>query len=229
MSILIDVCIVAVVVICAVISAKHGFVRTVIEIAGLIAAIWLTFAISSPLANSAYDKFIQPAIVDSVIEAAENAGAEGTADIWEALPEFVKNNADKIGISKESFEENITSGISSGMESAVTSASQTVIKPIFVNILGLLFSVILLIILMFVVRILAKFLNKLFSFSIVGKLNSTLGGMLGILKGIAVAFAFCMAVSLIVSLTDNGFLIFTPENIEKTVIFKALTAFSPFK
>ena len=152
MSILIDVCIVAVVVICAVISAKHGFVRTVIEIAGLIAAIWLTFAISGPLANSAYDKFIQPAIVNSVTEAAENAGAEGTAGVWEALPEFVKNNADKIGISKESFEENITSGISTGMESAVTSASQTVIKPIFVTILTFI---------LFFIRLFYSFLYQL--------------------------------------------------------------------
>ena len=40
---------------------------------------------------------------------------------------------------------------------------------------------------------------------------------------------FVVVIGLIMSFTENGFLIFTEENIEQTYLFKILMNFSPFK
>ncbi|MBQ3817418.1 MAG: CvpA family protein [Clostridia bacterium] len=229
MSIVIDVLILAIIIICAYISAKHGFVRSVIEIAGFLAAVWITFLVASPMANYCYDKFIHKEIVNSATDAAESYGEKSSNAIWDSLPEVIKNNSERIGISSEDFIEKTVSGISSGAKSSVEAASKEIIKPVIVKVLGLLFSVIILIILMIIVKFLAKLLNKLFSFSIVGKLNRMLGGIAGAAKGVIVAFAFCLVISLIISFTKNGIFFFTEENIDKTVIFKFLLSFSPFK
>ena len=82
------------------------------------------------------------------------------------------------------------------------------------------------VVLLVVVKFLAKMINRVFSFSIIGKANRLLGGIIGIPKGIIFAILFCMVISLIVSL-NNGFLIFTAENIEKTYVFKFFAEIIP--
>lgn len=227
MSTVLDLIVVGIVLAVAFLSARKGFVRIVFELVGFAVATMLAFSLSTPLANAAYDKFIEP----SVILSAEKA-ATGTADdivnaTWEALPKFITKNADSLNLSAESFSAKINETVQSGAANAAQAASQSIVKPVAVKFFGLLFTIILLIIFLFIVKILAKLLNKLFSVSLIGKLNRTLGGVIGALKGVVIAMVFCMAVSLIVSLTSNGFLIFTREAIDGTSIFKLLASFSP--
>ena len=66
MNYLLDLIVIAIIAAVALISAKRGFVRVVIELAGFIAAIFISFTISTPLANLTYDKIIEPPIVSSV-------------------------------------------------------------------------------------------------------------------------------------------------------------------
>lgn len=228
MSIILDLIVVAIILVSVFLSAKRGFVRVAIELAGFIAAIILTFTISTPLSSATYDKIIEPPLISSVGDAASGNTGEVIDKTWNSLPDFIKNNSTKIGISKDTFDAKISDNLQNGAESAAKTASQNVIKPVAVKFIGLFYSVVLLIILMFVVKILARLLNKLFSFSIVGKLNRTLGGIVGIPKGIITAIAFCMLVSLIVPLTKNGIWIFNAQSIENSTIFKFFTELTPF-
>ncbi len=226
MNILLDLIILAIIAVTAFLSAKRGFVRSAVELVGFLAAVWLAFTVSTPLAEMTYDKFLEPKIVSSVSDEA-GATAESIIDsTWNSLPEFVKNNADSIGLSRDKLSQNISQEITSGSENAVKATSQNAIKPVISHLLGLLYSVIILIVAMIIVRLAARLLNKLFSFSVVGKLNRILGGVFGIAKGIIIAILFCMIISLILSFNENGFLIFNKEIIDNSYLFSKLCLFN---
>ncbi len=223
MHFIIDLILIGIIAIIALVSAKKGFVRTVVEVVGFIAAVLVAFTVSKPLADVTYVKGIEPAILNSISESAEESTINTVDTVWENLPQFITDNAANFGISKEVLEESISQGTENTAQTMLADVSQNVIKPFVVGILETVYAVILIILLSFVVKALAKLLNKVFSFSIVGKLNNTLGGVLGVVKGIAIALILCEAVLLIVSFTTNGIWIFNNANIEKTILFKFLT------
>lgn len=223
MSIILDLIVLAIIVLTVLVSAKRGFVRTAVELVGFIAAVFISFTISTPLANTTYDKIVEPSIVSSVTSAVdtvtEDSAAAAVDGFWEGMPGWIRSGIEKSGVSKESLDGSITENIGNGVQSAVESTSQSVIKPAVTSTLALIYQVISLIILLALVKPIAKLINKLFSFSIIGTANRVLGGVVGIPKGIIYAVVFCLIIMLIVSFTGNGFLIFTGEAMEKSLFF----------
>lgn len=228
MWIILDLIVIAIIMLFVAISAKHGFVKTVIEVAGFVAVIMITFTISTPLAGTTYDKIIEPPIISAVSDEGQESNSKAVEKVWEKLPEFVVSAAEDVGVTAEKLDKDISTNMHEGVEKAVKDSSQSLIRPVVVKILGLIYSVVIMLVLSFVVSILAKFVNSLFSFSVVGKLNRALGGVIGAVKGIVAAIFFCMVVSLIISFTENGFLIFTPENVNNSYVFKFFTEIIPF-
>lgn len=223
MSIIIDLIIVAIILLAVVISAKQGFVRTIVGAIGFVAAVVIAFTVSEPLAQTTYDKFIEPNIVSSISETASGTVTDTVDGVWSNLPAFVTDNSESFGINKESIKETLKESGKVDIKDALTNISQNTIKPIFTGLVSTIYSVILMVILLIIVGLLAKLLNKLFSFSIVGKLNTTLGGVIGFVKGLVIALIICEIVVLVVSLTENGIWIFNNENISNTILFKFLT------
>ena len=217
MNIIIDLAAIGIIVVFAIISAKHGFVRSLIEVIGFVLEIIFIGMISPNLANITYDKFIEPSILNSI----GNVGSNGIAELPQ-LPKIVSpllgNNFDL-----SALQSIINENISAGVTDAVAKASQQIIKPVIANVLSLLYAVILTFVLMFLIKIIAKVVNKNFSFSIVGKVNRLLGGLLGIVKGVAIVAIICTVVSSLFSLFPNGFWILTPDVISGSVAFKLLT------
>lgn len=216
LSIILDLIVVAIIVIFALISAKRGFVRTLIELVGFVLVIILANSISTPLANLTYDKAVEPAIIKSV----ESMQLESGNIEADALPAIIQNVMGEDVIAD--FQQKLTQNINSGINTAVTNASQTVVKPLVTNILSMIYVITISVVLLFVVGILANLINKLFSFSVVGRVNSSLGAVLGAVKGIIISMVVCTLIALIVSLTENGFLIFTEDAINNSYIFKLL-------
>lgn len=219
----IDLIIVGIILLVTLVSAKQGFVRTVIGAVGFIAAVVIAFSVSEPLAEVTYDKFIEPAIVKSAGAASTDAVGDNVDKVWEALPEFVTKNANSLGLSKEGIENAFSDNAQSSTKEVVTNISQQTVKPTCAKIIGTVYAMALIMVLLIVVRFLAKIINKAFSFSIVGKLNTALGGAVGIVKGLVIALILCEIIVLIISFTDNGIWIFNNENIAKTTVFKFLT------
>ena len=222
MSIIIDLIILAIIVLTVIISAKRGFVRTLIELLGFIAAVFISLTISTPLANTTYDKIIEPSILSTVTSVADTAADNSIATVdnfWNEMPQWIKSGIEKAGVSKESLDRSITANIGNGVQSAAESASQSVIKPAVTTTLSLIYQAIVLIVLLAVVKPLAKLINKLFSFSIIGTANRVLGGVVGVPKGLIYAVAFCLVITLIASFTNNGFWIFTKDALEGSVFF----------
>ncbi len=230
MSYLLDGILILIIAVTVFLSAKKGFVRTLIEVVGFVAAIVISFTASAPVANGVYDIAIEPVVVKTVEKAATdtaNSTSAAVDAVWLKMPKFI-TQSNFLNISKENVSQQIATDTTSTVTQLADSISQSFVKPIVTKLLSILISVILVVILIFVVKIIAKYINKLFSFSVIGKINKTLGGILGLIKGGAIAIIFCMIVTLIISFTTNGFLIFTYDTINASYLFKFLAGFSPF-
>lgn len=222
MGMILDLIIAAVIIIEVVISARRGFARVAIELVGFIAAVLLTFTISTPLSQATYDKIIEPSFVSALDTALKDSSQNATEAAWNALPDIVKKHSDKLGVSKEKIETGIAENAGNAAQDAAEGISQSVVKPVAVKFLSLMFGVILMAVFIFIVKILAKFINRLFSISLVGKLNRLLGAVVGLPKGIIVALLLCSVVALAVSFTQNGIWIFTSENMKNSWFFGVL-------
>lgn len=220
MSVILDLLVLLIIVLFIFLSAKKGFVRTLIEIVGFVLVILLANAISRPLADITYDKAVEPAIVKSVEGIASKDIAEVSDKVYHNVPSLLQNVLNE-GNVYNNLKASLSENIDNGVETAVVNASKKVLKPVAASVLSMIFSILITIILLFVVGIIAKLVNKLFSFSFVGTANKVLGGVLGIVKGTGVASIVCTVLAVAVSLT-GGFFIFKPDVIEKTFLFKML-------
>lgn len=218
---ILDLIVIAIIVVFALLSAKRGFVRTIIEVVGFALVVLLANSVSTPLANVTYDMAVEPAIIKSV-DNIEAEGAEALNIKFETLPGFVQDIIGDESIFAD-FENMVKENIGEGVEKAMSTASQNVIKPILTEILALVYSLLITVVLATVVNFLAGIINGFFKFSLIGKINRTLGAVFGTVKGCFIAAIFCSIISLIVSFTQNGFLIFTKEAIDKTLLFELLS------
>lgn len=235
MWIILDLIIVAIVALFVFLSAKRGFVRTIIEFVGYILAVYLAFTVGGIISTAIYDGAIEPAIVSSTAERIVDTAGESVDstvnNVWESLPDLVTKGAESFGITSDYLRNSLTEN-SVNTENATAIAENAVsaiVEPVIVPLLKSIIGIILFAVLIFVVRILAKAINKVFKLPLIGGLNKFLGGVVGGLKGIVISVIFVVIIGLIMSFTENGFLIFTEENIEQTYLFKILMNFSPFK
>ncbi|MBQ2676505.1 MAG: CvpA family protein [Clostridia bacterium] len=231
MAIAIDLIIIAIIAVFAWISAKRGFVRTVIELVGYVLAVVLAFSVSSAAANAIYEGGMRPKIVNAIQTNIENAKSDDYAgaveDTWEAIPDFITGMIENTGHTQQSVTEKIESLVTDGAAYAAETVTDTVIKPVAVNLITMLLAAILFIILMIVVKFLAKFINSLFNIPILGTLNTTLGGVVGVVKGGVIVFAVISIIGVSLTIFDNAIWIFTPQLVEETFIFKAIYNLNP--
>jgi len=229
MGIILDLIVVAIVVFFIITSAKRGFVRTLLDVVAFFLSLYLSITFSGVLAEGAYNLFIKDAIVQTVEESTSGL-TTSLVNIEEALdsmPDFIANAAENYGVSNKGFAEFLSTA-DNGVGFA-EHAVDYVAKPIIVNALKTVLYIILFIVLCVILKFVARIVNKLFNIPIIGGLNKTLGAIFGLVKGTVIAAALCIAISIIVSLTKDGFLIFTNENIESTYLFKLLASINPLK
>ncbi len=232
---ILDFLVVAIVLLYVVISAKRGFMKTVIELVGFFVSVYLAFAVGGMIAEAAYDSAVEPAIVKSAVSAVgetASGSVKQTVDgVWDSLPELVVKTASNIGITSESVANSVSGQVSNSDSVAkiAESTADAVVKPVVVPLIKSLVGLLLFAVLMILVRFLSRIISKAFNLPLIGGLNRTLGGILGLGKGVIMAFVFCVIISTIVYMTPNGFLIFTKENIEKSVLFGFLARLSPFQ
>lgn len=228
MGIILDLILLGIFVFSVISSAKRGFVRTFVETAGFVIALVLALTFSKPVAGVIYDRTVAPAVVSAVDDAVINGAQDAVDSVWSALPKFVTDNADKLGLSQQSLFTHLDGATGQTAADLAQSASDTVIRPILVQLLGMLVSVLLFAVLMFVVKILSRALNKIFSFSVIGTVNKTLGGLLGAVRGLALMVLAVMVVRLVGSFLPGGAALYDPSLLEGSFLFKTITAILPF-
>ncbi len=231
MSYILDIIVIGIIALCAFLSAKKGFVRTAIELAGFILAIVLAFNLAPKVSDAAYDGMLDKTITKKITAAIDNRATDSTESlteaVWDSVPSFISSNIEHFGITEEEVNAKLGKLSSSSSSEIAAELSQDAVKPIVSAAMSGIIGILIFIVISIVTKFLAVPINKLFSISLVGTLNRTLGAVLGAGKGIIYAAVFCLIISCLVVFTENGFLIFTREAIEGSALTKLLCEFNP--
>lgn len=231
MGIILDLILVAIIVFFIWRSAKRGFVRVVVELVGYLLVLYIAFVCSAPLATVCYDTFAAPSVTNSIetaIKGAVGNSANAAADdVIDSIPDFISESASRFGFSTNGLKSTLQSSLNQGTEKAAVAVADYVARPIITGFIRSLLVILIFLIGFFLVRLLARAINTAFKLPIIGTANRFLGGGIGLLKGFVFAFLFCIIISALVSVTKNGFLIFTKENIDSSNLFSFLSGFNP--
>lgn len=207
MSIILDVILIGIFAAFVFFAAKKGFVKTLLELVAVVAALVLAYQFSPVVAQGAYDGFVKESMITTLEEQLDEnfntstaAGkAEATLD---ALPDFVVSLASTAGVEIGDIKAKISSEKFSN-ENIATELVEKVAQPIVIGALTILFFMILAVVLIFLLKIAAHFISKLFDVPIVGTANKLLGALLGAFKGVIVIIFLCTVLNFIFANGDG--------------------------
>ena len=206
-GLILDAIFIFIVISCVYFSAKKGFVRSFIEVAGYVLAIIIALNLGALVGEFIFNNHIKPATVTAI----SSIISDSTSEAVDSVPAHINLLLENADIDLETL---------ANAENVNVDKLTDTIKPLAVDTIKSLVAFVAFIALMFLVRFLAGVLNSFFSFSILGTLNKFLGGTLGIIKGFLIASAFCMVAYFVALITSNDFLIFTEKAIQDSTICK---------
>lgn len=225
MGLILDLVFLAVILIAVILSSKKGFMLTLLELLGFLAAIVIATTVSEPICEFAYDKFIEPTVVEKTQGIIVDSVTEIPENLWENLPNLIKNNSEFFGISEDSFLKTLSSETKNGAVDVSTTISRKIVRPSVVNLTSTITCFLLILILIPTFRFVAKAVNKLFTISLVGKVNKILGGILGIVKGVAICFIICIVLDLFLKIKGGGLWFLTDEFLNESFVYSKIFPF----
>lgn len=201
MSLILDVILIAIFAAYVIFAAKKGFIRTLLELVAVVAAIFLSFQFSPVISQGVYDGVVEKQIVTAIEEKIdENVDSlsitEKANAVIDSIPEFAVSFATAAGVDVSNIKEQISS---QKIDSAniAQNLADTIAEPIVTGALTVLIFIVLSIVLSVVLKIAAKYISKLFNVPIVKSLNKTLGGVFGAVKGAVTLLIICAALRFI--------------------------------
>lgn len=206
MGLILDLIFVAIFVISIIVTAKKGFINSVIGVVAFAVSIFIAISISGPIAESLYTNFIREPVSDSVQTVISNTVTDAEADaaekidaFYESLPDFVENFVETEGISSEEIINTFSDSTLDAAELSNTLLTN-VVDPALITLLNYILVIVFSIVLSIIARLLSKLITSLIKGNIIGKANSVLGGVLGAISGAFIV----IIVYLIVSLLSNS-------------------------
>lgn len=201
MSIILDIVLVAIFAGYVFFAAKKGFVRTLLELVAVVAAIFLSFQISPVVSQTVYDGFVEKQIVTALEEQiSENVDAlsvkEKANAVLDSIPDFAVSLAASAGVEISTIKEQISSQ-KFDSQNLAQSLVDKIAEPIVVGALTIIIFILLAVVLMIALKFVAKLVSKLFDIPLVKSVNRSLGGVLGAIKGVLVVIVICTALRFI--------------------------------
>ena len=195
MSIVLDVILVVIFAAFVLVAAKKGFVKTLLELVAVAAALVLAYQFSPVVAQGAYDGFVKESMITSIEEQIDENFDTSTAPkkaevTLEALPDFMVSLASSAGVEINDIKAKIASEKFSS-KNVATELVEKVAEPIVIGALTIVFFMILAIVLIFALKFVAHLVSKLFDVPLIGTANKILGGALGACKGVIVLLFLC--------------------------------------
>ena len=190
MGIYIDIALLAIMLIFLIVSAKRGFLITLLEVLVFAIAVISAANLCKPAANSIYDTFIGPNITEKVSASlSENSDIMSSAGkasaVVDNLPKIIKDYILRTDPDENNITSEILNGDFSGTDAAEKLSSDiakavTVLSPVIFLLLSIVLSLLL--------SVVAKWLNKICKLPLIGTANTVLGGVFGILKGLIAVY-----------------------------------------
>ncbi len=226
MSILADVILFAIILLCVLFGFHRGFVKSFVEFIGYFVAMIAAVILSNALSVFVYNTILRDMLIKKIgtaISASATLPAEQKVQaILQALPSFVTNSMGYHGVTSGS----ISKAVSASTAAAAPKVAD-MISPVIINLTRMILVVVLFILLLLVVRFLAKALNTVCKLPVLHQLNSLLGGVFGLLKGIILVLLLCALVQLTVPFMQGKDARFVQQTVNSSYIFRTIYQNNP--
>ena len=189
MGIILDVIFIVIFVISIIVTAKKGFLNSIIGVAAFVLSLVIAISISSPIADFVYKNFVREVAYESTATAIENAITDTEASaiekldaFYDSLPDFVENFVKTEDISSEEIIGKF-SGEALNAYAITDSLFETVVDPALTTLLNYILVILFAIVLSLLAKLLSKLITNIIKGNIIGKANTTMGGVLGAISG----------------------------------------------
>lgn len=222
MNLLCDTLVLALIVICAMIGKRKGFIKTFFGFFGSLIAFVFSSVAARPLGKLLSEKMIFPALRKYFIEALTQ---KANSMELSALPEDALSFLEQFHFSKADLESFLANQASFGKE-AIESLADTVIKPISDSVGHAVSLILLFAILAIVIRILVKVLDLISKLPLLNFSNQTLGLLAGVLWGVLLSVLFSSVLRLTEPILQGSATPFLSSfDYEKTYLVKLFASF----
>ncbi len=199
MQYVLDAVVILIPVICIFLGYRRGFVRTILQLVGTVAAFVVAMTVSPMLATFTFDSFVSQPLTETIVttlQESDTTSLEEQIDgALEQLPEALVEvlHADEAAqAALEQLKTQVDESAPAVAETLVT----TVIRPLAVSLINFLLFIILFILLLIVVKLVLTLIKPVTKLPLVRQVDQTLGGVTGLLKGVVFALALVTVMQL---------------------------------
>lgn len=206
MSMALDIVLLIIWAVFIIISAKKGFVLSLLEFAAVIVAMVVSFQLSSALAPQLYENWLEPKVILALQEALPAKGgtaAQQAQAVLASLPENAASFAKAVGIDVNYLAGQIRELNLGSSGQLAKLLAERVGGPIVIQMCRFVLFCIFSVVISIVMKLLAGVIDRIFNLPVLRTANTALGALLGGLKGLVIVALICMTARMIVDLSPQ--------------------------
>lgn len=181
-----------------ILGVKRGFVRSVLDLVGTLAAMLVSMWFSGIAAQWVFSTFLQESLTRQIAEALQSAPAADAADaVLSVVPEILRGGLEAFGITSDAINQAVA-----GTSGQAAAAVVAVLSPMVVSVLRGLFALVLFVFLLVIFRILSGVVCRIFRLPVLRQLDKGLGILLGITQAVLITVLLCFCAQALISVSS---------------------------
>ncbi len=210
----------------AVAAGYHrGFIRSIVQLVGLVAAVVVAFSLSASLSQWIFDGFISEPLQETIVTALEenvsSTAAEQLENVVDALPDFIANAVNADAAAQQALD-NLTTQVNASAPTLANAVVTDVVRPVAVALLRFVLFIILFVVLMVVVKLLTKIIKPLTKLPVIRQADGLLGAVVGAVKGVLFVIIAATVMQLLVT-----YGVLTAEAVDNSMVADWVIAHNP--
>ena len=181
-----------------ILGVKRGFVRSVLDLVGTLAAMLVSMWFSGIAAQWFFSTFLQESLTRQIAEALQAAPAADAADaVLSVVPEILRGGLEAFGITSDAINQAVA-----GTSGQAAAAVVAVLSPMVVSVLRGLFALVLFVFLLVIFRILSGVVCRIFRLPVLRQLDKGLGILLGVAQAALITVLLCFWAPALISVSS---------------------------
>lgn len=181
-----------------ILGVKRGFVRSVLDLVGTLAAMLVSMWFSGIAAQWFFSTFLQESLTRQIAEALQSAPAADAAEaVLSVVPEILRGGLEAFGITSDAINQAVA-----GTSGQAAAAVVAVLSPMVVSVLRGLFALVLFIFLLVIFRILSGVVCRIFRLPVLRQLDKGLGILLGVAQAVLITVLLCFCAQALISVSS---------------------------
>ena len=181
-----------------ILGVKRGFVRSVLDLVGTLAAMLVSMWFSGIAAQWVFSTFLQESLTRQIAEALQAAPAADAAEaVLSVVPEILRGGLEAFGITSDAINQAVA-----GTSGQAAEAVVAVLSPMVVSVLRGLFALVLFVFLLVIFRILSGVVCRIFRLPVLRQLDKGLGILLGVAQAVLITVLLCFCAQALISVSS---------------------------